>query len=59
MIRIRYKELFDLEVLYNFYENGKSADFKLVPSAACNQVLKNFGLHFVSSFGNKWFKHRE
>ena len=47
MIRIKYKELFTLDVMHNFYESGKSADFRIVPSAACEQILRSFGLRLI------------
>ena len=56
MIIIKYKELFDLELLHNFYVSGKTADFEIKPSLACQFALQSFGLKFLPTvFGGKLF----
>lgn len=56
MIHIKYKELFDIEILHNFYSSGKSADLKLVPTSECAQLIRRLGLRFIATdFGGKLF----
>ncbi len=56
MIIIKYKELFDLEILHSFYISGKCPDVELIPSAACKILLQTFGLRFLpTTFGGKVF----
>jgi len=56
MIKIKYKQLFDIEILHDFYTSGKSSDFQLVPTNLCRDLLKYFGLRFIpGAFGGKVF----
>lgn len=58
MILIKYKLLFEVEILHDFYRTGKSPDFQLVPSSICRQQLRASGLHFLptSSGGQVYAK---
>lgn len=47
MIQIKYKLLFEVEILHDFYRIGKSPDFQLFPSLICRQQLRAFGLHYL------------
>lgn len=49
MIQIKYKLLFEVEILHDFYRTGKSPDFQLVPSSVCRRHLRAFGLHFSAT----------
>ncbi|MEX2593616.1 MAG: hypothetical protein WD426_12655 [Anditalea sp.] len=52
MIHIKYKPLFDIEILHGFYRSGKCPDFFLVPTKACQTQLNTFGLlHLPTAFG--------
>jgi hypothetical protein len=54
MIQIKYKLLFELEILHSFYRNGKCPDFNLTPTEACKAALNSFGLRFLPTmFGGK------
>lgn len=54
MIQIRYKLLFEIEILHGFYRTGRCPDFKLVPTEACKSVLNSFGLRFLpTAFGGQ------
>ena len=56
MISIKYKQLFDLEIRHSFYISGRSTDLQLVPTAACNALLNNYGLKFLpAETGGKIF----
>ncbi len=56
MIQIKYKRLFDVEFLHNFYQSGKSDDLLLVPTAACSNLIKYLGLRFLpTAFGGALF----
>ena len=56
MIQIKYKPLFDLEILHNFYSSGKCPDLEMVPTANCQTQLTYLGLRFLpAEFGGKLF----
>lgn len=56
MVHIKYKELFDLEILHSFYSSGKSADLQLVPTAETSQLITRLGLRFLpAKHGGKLF----
>lgn len=47
MIQIKYKLLFEMEILHSFYRSGKCPDFNLIPTQACKILLNSFGLRFL------------
>ena len=54
MIHIKYKLLFEMEMLHGFYRSGKCPDFILVPTQACKILLNSFGLRFLpTTFGGQ------
>src|SRR4051794_28491733 len=56
MIQIKYKQLFDIEILHTFYLSGKCADFEVLPTNNCRLVLNRLGLRFLQTdFGGKLF----
>ena len=56
MISIKYKPLFDLEVLHNFYSSGKCPDLMMVPTPDCQKKLQWLGLRFLpTDFGGTVF----
>jgi hypothetical protein len=56
MIQIKYKPLFDLEILHNFYLSGKCPDLELSPTKNCQVLLQLLGLRFLpTEFGGKLF----
>jgi len=56
MIQIKYKPLFNLDILHNFYLSGKSADFEVVPTRQCQTLIQSLGLRFLpTEFGAKLF----
>jgi hypothetical protein len=56
MIRIKYKELFEIEILHSFYTSGKCADLVLAPTAGCSIQMQQLGLRFLPTVnGGKVF----
>jgi hypothetical protein len=56
MISIKYKPLFDVEILHSFYSSGKCPDLMLVPTADCQTKLQYLGLRFLpTDFGGTLF----
>jgi hypothetical protein len=54
MIQIKYKLLFEIEILHGFYRSGRCPDFRLVPTEACRFSLESFGLRFLpTAFGGQ------
>jgi hypothetical protein len=54
MIQIKYKLLFEMEILHSFYRSGKCPDFILIPTQACKILLNSFGLRFLpTAFGGQ------
>ena len=55
-MQIKYKELFDLEVLHSFYSSGKCPDIDLIPTIDCQVLLKQLGFVFIATnYGGKLF----
>ena len=56
MIHIKYKELFDLEILHNFYSSNRSADFRVIPTAETSSLFGSLGLRYLpTKYGGKVF----
>ncbi len=56
MIQIKYKAVFDFEILHNFYSSGKCPDLEMVPTKNCQALLQYLGLRFLpADFGGKLF----
>ena len=56
MIEIKYKALFDIEFLHDFYTGGKCTDIILEPTPDCHGLLHRAGLRFIPTpFGGKVF----
>ncbi|REG84015.1 hypothetical protein [Algoriphagus antarcticus] len=54
MIQIKYKLLYEIEILHGFYRTGRCPDFTLVPTQACKSLLNSFGLRFLpNKFGGQ------
>lgn len=47
MIQLKYAALFDIEFLHDYYADGKCSDLVIVPSLACELVMKQLGLRFI------------
>lgn len=47
MVSIIFRELFEIGFPHRFYTNGKCPDLEVVPTAACQQVLRALGLRFL------------
>ena len=41
--------LFEIDFLHDYYTDKKCKDITIVPSPACSALLKQLGLHFISS----------
>lgn len=41
---MRYRQLYIITVKHPYYQNGQSPDFSLIPTAECEQLLRNFRL---------------
>ena len=56
MIQIKYKPVFDLEILHNFYSSGKCPDLEMIPTKSCQALLRQTGLRFLpAEHGGKVF----
>lgn len=56
MINIKYRLLFEIEILHTFYRAGKSPDFLLVPTQVSQDLLNSYGLRYLSTpFGGQVF----
>ena len=56
MIQIKYKALFDIELLHSFYNSGKTGDLQLLPTAACSLLIQRLGLRYIpTNNGGKLF----
>lgn len=56
MISIKYKPLFDVEILHSFYSSGKCPDLTMVPTSDCQNTLQYLGLRFLpTDFGGTLF----
>lgn len=44
MVRIKYTELFEVDVLHDYYNSGRSADFIFQPTEACVHLLRRYNL---------------
>src|SRR5690554_6836923 len=54
MIQIKYRLLFEIEVVHPFYGSGQCPDFLLLPTKDCQENLNKSGLHFLATaFGGK------
>jgi hypothetical protein len=54
MILIKYKLLFEIEILHTFYRSGKCPDFLLVPTQKSKVLLNSFGLRYLpTAFGGQ------
>ena len=54
MIQIKYRPLFDIEMVHPFYESGQCPDFLLSPTNDCRENLNKFGLRFLPTpFGGR------
>ncbi len=49
MIKIKYKALFTLGFAHTFYKSGKTPDIVMEPSGTCADLIKSFGLKFLST----------
>jgi hypothetical protein len=47
MFQINFKKLVTVEVLHDFYQSGKSSDFRIIPTRECAKVLSNLKLRFI------------
>lgn len=47
MIQIKFKELFGIEILHSFYSSGKCADFEIIPTTVCSELLRQTGIRFL------------
>lgn len=48
---IKYDVLFSCDVRHTYYTAGRSRDFTLMPTAACRQLLRQYGLIFRETAG--------
>ncbi len=47
MIRLfKYQKLFGAEIMHKYYRSLRSADFTVVPSKSCEQLMRRYGLVF-------------
>ena len=46
MIKIEFKPLLDVEILHNYYASNLIPDLEIIPTQACQQLLRNYGLLF-------------
>ena len=43
---MQFDSLFHVEILHNYYKEGKGEEFVIEPSSTCKRVLQNYGLLF-------------
>ena len=43
-MKLNYKTIFNIEILHDYYANGKCSDFTLLPSADCEELLRAQGM---------------
>jgi len=43
-MKLNYKTIFNIELLHDYYANGKCSDFNLVPSPDCEELLRAQGM---------------
>lgn len=56
MIHIKYKELFDIELLHAFYTSGRTNDVRLTPTTSSALLFRQYGLRFLPTpSGGKLF----
>lgn len=56
MIQIKYKPVFDLEILHNFYSSGRCPDLEIIPTKNCQALLQQTSLRFLpGESGGKLF----
>jgi hypothetical protein len=51
-MRLNYKTLFKIELLHDYYADGKCNDFTLLPSSDCEELLRAQGMIIQQATGN-------
>jgi hypothetical protein len=55
-MQIKYKALFELEILHSYYQSGKCPDMGITPTDDCRSQLNSLGLLFLpTTYGAKLF----
>jgi len=45
-MKIQFQPLIDVEILHNYYASKRIPDLEIIPTRACRQLLRNYGLLF-------------
>lgn len=49
MIQLKYAALFDIELLHDYYVDGKCRDIRLIPTSSCDLLMRQLGLRFIQT----------